>query len=128
VELVQGAPAFPVTDLATARADCPFADPPFQDCLRELRMRACQVGADTIYGVTESLASSASGVITATLAVRNQSAAKVAAAGCTPICSPGFDCQAGQCVPLCNPTCAPNEMCNRQRTCEPKAPAGAAHP
>ena len=62
--------------------------------------------------------------ITATLAHRtNEPAHPTAASVCSPICSPGFDCQAGRCVPLCNPPCETGEVCNRKRTCEPVAAA-----
>jgi hypothetical protein len=40
---------------------------------------------------------------------------------CAPICSPGFACESGQCIPQCNPACEPTEVCNRHRTCEPAA-------
>jgi hypothetical protein len=42
-----------------------------------------------------------------------------AAEACTPICSPGFACVRHQCIPECNPACAPTEICNGHRTCEP---------
>ncbi len=121
VQFIEGAPASPVVDLASAQADCP--DTSRLGCMNELRARACQVGADTIYGVSQSLTVGGQvGQMRATLAWQGQPAPAGAAAAvtCTPICSPGFDCQAGKCIPLCNPACDPTEICNRHRTCEPK--------
>lgn len=123
-DVVRDRPSFAVVDLAVARAHCPFEEPPYRGCLEELRTRACQVGADVIYGLTETLSVPGNGgQVNATLALRSGSAP--ASDACTPICSPGFDCQAGRCIPLCNPACAPTETCNIHRTCEP-APAAAA--
>jgi hypothetical protein len=44
------------------------------------------------------------------------------AAECTPICSPGYACEAGVCRPLCNPACAADQICRSDRVCVP-APA-----
>ena len=71
--------------------------------------------------------------IDATFFVKGVAAPEVPAGGaanaCQPICSPGFACQGGQCIPQCNPPCAEGEICNRQRVCEPtggKPPGPAA--
>jgi hypothetical protein len=37
--------------------------------------------------------------------------------GCNPICSPGFACVSGACVPQCNPACTPGQKCGQDRTC-----------
>jgi len=127
VEIVRDRPSFLVVDLASARARCPFEEPPYAGCLEELRTRACAVGADTLYGITETLTAKGNGgQMQATLALRSQSiAAPVPAEGCTPICSPGFDFQAHRCIPLCNPACLLTEICNSHRVCEPKEPPAA---
>jgi len=39
------------------------------------------------------------------------------ASSCEPPCSPGYSCQAGQCIPVCNPPCDPGETCNSKRVC-----------
>jgi hypothetical protein len=39
------------------------------------------------------------------------------AAACSPLCSPGYDCQGGACVPACNPACGAGEVCSADRTC-----------
>jgi hypothetical protein len=44
--------------------------------------------------------------------------------GCSPPCSPGYACQASQCIALCNPPCSPGYACANDRTCKP-APADA---
>jgi hypothetical protein len=46
--------------------------------------------------------------------------------GCEPICSPGFACQKGICVPQCNPACGPEETCGRDRLCHAASAAAAA--
>jgi hypothetical protein len=38
---------------------------------------------------------------------------------CQPICSPGFACNAGTCVPQCNPACGGDETCGNDRLCHP---------
>jgi len=53
------------------------------------------------------------------------SAAPVATslADCTPICSPGYACEAGVCRPLCNPACAVDQICRADRVCVPATPS-----
>ena len=125
-------PAFPIVDMATARAEC-HAIMGRIACIDELRRQACAVGADVVYGFSESVDDSTT-FISATLAYRVPSvrqaappaAATPAPGDCEPPCSPGFACQAGTCIPQCNPTCDTGEVCNRHRSCEPAA--SAAHP
>jgi hypothetical protein len=119
-------------DLASVRASCEnFVGR--SACVDQLRMQACAVGGDTVYGFSEGLEAGGWMFISATVAVRGEapptnSGAGIAAPvdgavdpGCAPICSPGFACKARQCVPECNPACQPSEICNRHRTCEPAA-------
>jgi hypothetical protein len=125
-------PDFPVVDVASARAWCHFDR---ADCIDELRKRACATGADVVYSFSESVGQENS-FISATLAYRDTSraqhapaAARAAAPGdCTPICSPGFACRAGACIPQCNPPCEAGEVCNRHRTCEPATAAAGPPP
>jgi hypothetical protein len=42
-----------------------------------------------------------------------------AADSCSPICSPGFSCNAGICIPQCNPACTEAETCGNDRLCHP---------
>jgi hypothetical protein len=126
VEIVRGTPAWPVVDLASARVKCIETGP--DDCLAGLRAQACAAGGDTVYGLAQSTEQHVTSM-TARLALRSPSGppapdatGRDAGAGaCTPICSPGFDCQGGRCIPLCNPSCGPSEICNVHRTCEPAA-------
>ena len=130
-------PSYPAVDLASVRATCDNVVGR-DACIGQLRMQACAVGGDTVYGFSEGVNPVGGGtVISATVALRSEappagSSAGTAAgtddaagAGCTPICSPGFACRAGQCTPQCNPACEPTEICNRHRTCEPAAAAPA---
>jgi hypothetical protein len=132
-------PSYPSVDLGLVRAVCNRALGRTA-CVDKLRIQACAAGGDTAYGFKEGINPDGAGMfISATVALRNRAgapppsagAATVApivdapAAGCLPICSPGFACQAGQCIPECNPACESTEICNRHRICEP-APAAPA--
>ncbi|HEY7372685.1 MAG TPA: hypothetical protein VIF57_11035 [Polyangia bacterium] len=123
-------PPYPVVQVASARAKCHFTAGR-NACLDELRKQACAAGADTVFAFQEGLWGEYT-VIAATLAARSgerparsapakQPAAGAAAeeGGCSPICSPGFACQAGACVPQCNPPCEAGTVCSRKRVCEP---------
>jgi hypothetical protein len=129
-------PSYPVVDLASVRAVCNRALGR-APCLDKLRLQTCAAGGDTAYGFKEGINPDGAGMfISATVALRNDlppsspravTAAPAAIApvadapdaSCVPICSPGFSCQAGQCIPQCNPACEATEICNRHRTCEP---------
>ena len=49
-------------------------------------------------------------------------ATKATDPGCAPICSPGYECEAGVCRPQCNPACGEGQVCRNDRICVP-APA-----
>jgi hypothetical protein len=127
-QVVPGTPDGAFIHLGSARARC--LESARGDCLEELRRQACAVGGDIVYGLSESVDQHIT-YMAAILALRGQSGTGAAAprgdaaapAACTPICSPGFDCQGGRCIPLCNPVCPPSEICNMHRSCEPAAPA-----
>jgi hypothetical protein len=36
---------------------------------------------------------------------------------CNPVCSPGYTCRNGGCVPTCNPPCPADQVCGADRTC-----------
>jgi len=125
VDIFPGAAPAPMVDLVWASARC--LETKRSDCLEQLRRQTCAAGGDTVYALSES-ADQHITYITATLALRSRPVASpsgpsdaAASGGCSPICSPGFDCQAGRCVPLCNPPCDATEVCNKHRTCEPRA-------
>lgn len=119
-------PPYPHENVASVRIECdPFIGRP--PCVDALKEKACAAGADTIHGFQEGN-SGGHMFIAATLANRtNGPTSSAGTSACSPICSPGFDCQAGRCVPVCNPPCETGEVCNRKRTCE-RAPAAAANP
>ena len=48
--------------------------------------------------------------------------ASAMAPDCTPPCSPGYACEAGVCLALCNPACRADQVCRSDRVCVP-APA-----
>jgi len=115
-------PPYPHENSASVRVAC---DPDIgrTPCVDALKEKACEAGADTIYGFQEGNSGSWR-FIAATLANRTNGQTPAAGtSGCAPICSPGFDCQAGRCIPVCNPPCETGEVCNRARTCEPAAAA-----
>lgn len=120
-------PPYPFTPIAKARTEC---DPVRRNsCVEQLRSEACRAGADAVVGFKESteewmLHIDATFVVKGPAAMDAQAPAAPAATGvCDPICSPGFACQSGQCIPQCNPPCQTGEVCNRKRTCEPAAAA-----
>jgi len=128
------APPYPVVELATARAGCD-ALAGRHACIEALMRDACHVGADTLFGFSETVRGDYT-YLSATLAAQDAAVthrpiqdapapkaggAAVAAdggGGCDPICSPGFACRGGACVPQCNPPCEAGEICNRKRVCE----------
>ena len=131
-------PPYAFTPIAKVRTEC---DPVRrQMCIDQLRREACRAGADAVIGFKESMdQDSVSMFIDATFVVKGTGAAEAPAApaaaapapgGCDPICSPGFACQGGTCVPQCNPPCEAGEICSRKRVCEPAdqptAPAAPA--
>jgi hypothetical protein len=131
-------PPYPVVDIASGRAMCEVLSGRTA-CMEELRQAACRAGAHAMYGFAETVRADFN-YISATFGVhdaivthrpiRDAPVKPQAAAAsdddddqaCDPICSPGFACQAGQCVPQCNPPCQAGEVCSRKRACEP-APA-----
>jgi hypothetical protein len=130
-------PPYPVMDIASGRAMCQVLSGRTA-CMEELRKAACRVGAHALYGFSEAVradfnyVSATFGVHDAIVThrpirdapVRTQAAAEADDDDrvCDPICSPGFACVAGACVPQCNPACVAGEICSRKRVCEP-APA-----
>ena len=125
--------SYPSVDLTSVRVVCNRALGRTA-CLDKLRVQTCAAGGDTAYGFKEGINPDGAGMfISATVAVRGDAPAprpnavtaapaeEVSGAACAPICSPGFACASGQCIPQCNPACEATEICNRHRTCEPAA-------
>ena len=113
---------YPTTPIARVRTEC---DPVRRNvCTEQLRAAACAAGADAIVGTKESMFEysmfvDATFVAKGALATTAPPPSRVTTVGCEPICSPGFACEEGRCIPLCNPPCEAGQICNRQRTCEP---------
>ena len=88
----------------------------FADVVRD---RVCAAGGDTL--VTEV---NGFGMITRGIVLRRTAPAApppVPGGSCEPLCSPGFLCQAGTCIPQCNPSCADGQTCGNDRLCHPGA-------
>jgi hypothetical protein len=120
-----GQPPYPYTPIAKVRIEC---DPVRRNtCQDQLRAEACRAGADAVVGFKESV-EELTMFVEATLVAKAPAAPERPAVGpgaaCDPICSPGFACRDGQCIPQCNPPCEAGEICTRKRVCEP-APAAA---
>ena len=114
-------PAYGYEEIASVRAECDRVVGR-DACVIELRRRACAAGADTVFGFSEGNVGAGAYFIAATVAVRSDAESPSAAAdACVPICSPGFTCQVGKCIPQCNPACEAGEICNRKRLCESAA-------
>jgi len=119
-------PPYPFTPIAKVRTGC---DPVRRNtCVEQLRAEACRAGADAVVGFKEEMVELTT-YIDATFVVKGPAPRDVAAGACDPICSPGFACQSGQCVPQCNPACQTGEICSRKRVCEPNVgPSPVATP
>jgi hypothetical protein len=127
-------PPFPVVDIASGRAMCQVLSGRTA-CMEELRKAACRVGAHAMYGFSEAIRADYN-YVSATFGLHDaivthrpirdapvKTQAAAAAEGsepaCDPICSPGFVCREGECLPQCNPPCESGEICSRKRVCEP---------
>lgn len=111
-------------DIARAKTECPDHLDNEELCLDSVRRKACLAGADVVYGIAETREGGV-GYLNATFArnlpgpIDNPISGGPAELACDPICSPGFVCERGTCLPQCNPKCAADEICTRQRLCAP---------
>ncbi len=109
-------------DIARAKTECPDHMASEELCLDSMRRRACLAGADIVYGISETREGGVS-YLNATFArglpgpIGDAVSGGPAEIACNPICSPGFVCETGTCLPQCNPKCAADEICTRQRFC-----------
>ena len=128
-------------DIASGRAMCQVLSGRTA-CMEELRKAACRVGAHAMYGFSEAVRADYN-YVSATFGLHDaivthrpirdapvKTQAAAAAEGsepaCDPICSPGFVCREGECLPQCNPPCESGEVCSRKRVCEHGAGRGFA--
>jgi|SRR5687768_10438353 len=130
-------PGYPWKDIASVEAQC-YGNAR-QKCIDELQEQTCKLGGDTLYAFKDGMKGEYT-VVIATVAIREPGElvktggvppASPPADGCSPPCSPGYQCQDAQCVALCNPPCSPGYVCNPQRICEAAAavtPAPAPTP
>jgi hypothetical protein len=125
MQMIFGPLPYPHQDLAWARTECPYHVDDEELCFDSIRGKACLVGADTVYGIAETRAGGVS-YLNSTFARilpgpigRAAAGPPVARLACDPICSPGFACAEGRCVPQCNPMCAVDEICTPERLCAP---------
>ena len=111
-------------DIARARTECPDHMDNEELCFDSMRRKACVAGADIIYGIAETREGGVA-YLNATFArslpvpIGGAMSGGPAELACDPICSPGFVCERGTCLPQCNPKCASDEICTRQRLCAP---------
>jgi hypothetical protein len=124
MQMTFGPLPYPHQDLARAKTECPDHAADEELCFDSMRREACLVGADTVYGIAETREGGV-GYLNATFArlspgpIDRATSGAPAQLACDPICSPGFACERGTCLPRCNPTCATDEICTRQRLCAP---------
>jgi hypothetical protein len=111
-------------DIARAKTECPDHLDDEEVCFDSMRRKACLAGADVVYGIAETREGGVD-YLNATFArslpgpIDDAISRRPAELACDPICSPGFVCQRGTCLPQCNPKCAADEICTRQRLCAP---------
>lgn len=124
MQMMFGPLPYPHQDIARAKTQCPDHMADEELCFEDMRRQACLVGADTVYGIAESRDGEVS-YLTATFArglpgpIGGAASSAPAELACDPMCSPGFACRRATCVPQCNPACAADQTCTRQRLCAP---------
>jgi hypothetical protein len=127
MQMVFGPLPYPHQDIARAKTECPDHADNDELCFDSMRRKACLAGADIVYGITETREGEV-GYLNATFARSlpgpsgDAISSGPAELACDPICSPGFVCERGTCLPQCNPKCAADEICTRQRLCAPTQP------
>jgi hypothetical protein len=127
LEVLTGSqPDIPVESIATVDVRCSTTER--GECFTELRREACKAGGEVVFAVAERGVGREL-IVTATIG-RHTSAAMgppkptVGAPAqwqddCDPVCSPGFGCEKGVCVPKCNPACTDGMKCGQDRLCHP---------
>jgi hypothetical protein len=115
-------PDYKTTNIATVQTECQMYGR--ATCLEQLKHDTCKLGGDTVYAINERKGATGNILMAATIALRSEGPApQLAAATCSPPCSPGYLCQGTTCMALCNPACVAGTHCADDRTCQPDAPA-----
>jgi hypothetical protein len=127
MQMVFGPLPYPHQDIARAKTECPDHADNEELCFDSMRRKACLAGADIVYGIAERREGGVD-YLSATFGrslpvpIGDAISGGPAELACDPICSPGFVCERGTCRPQCNPKCAADEICTRQRLCAPTKP------
>jgi hypothetical protein len=110
-------PPYEYVDIASVKARCRYSTDPIA-CEDELRVKACALGGDTVYGFARA-ATRDHTLVSATVAYRRKGGADGAAkpAPCTPACGGGQKCEEGECVPACSPICGAPPACAAGKNC-----------
>jgi hypothetical protein len=119
------APTYEYVDIARVETRCRYSTDQV-GCSDELRVRACALGGDTVYGFARA-ATRDHTLVSAHVAYRRRGADVAAGAAlCAPACGPGQKCEEGECVPACSPHCTQAQICRAQGTCGGPAAEPAA--
>ncbi len=119
VRLVASDPGQEYEEIGTLSVDgepSAFRDP--NAFLREAREQICRAGGELVVTQVNGFGSIVRGVV-----FRRTAELVEADEPCDPICSPGFACTSGKCVPQCNPACDAHEVCGSDRLCHAHADA-----
>lgn len=81
--------------------------------------RICAAGGDTLITEVNGFGVIARGIVLRRVATAAPAAVPIPAGACEPLCSPGFLCTQGKCIPQCNPACTADQACGNDRLCHP---------
>jgi hypothetical protein len=109
-------PTYEYADIASVQARCRYSTDRI-GCIDQLRVKACSLGGDTVYGFARA-ATREHTLVSARVAYRRGgSNVPAGAAPCAPACGPSLRCEDGECVPTCSPNCSQSQICQARRTC-----------
>lgn len=131
-------PGYEEIGIITIEGDRSYGWGSYQDAnefVEQVRPELCAAGADVVITEVNGAGVVARGIVLvrgsgagAAVPEAEPEPAPATASECTPICSPGFECSAGTCIPLCNPACAPTDACGMDRLCHPRVEAAPPPP
>jgi hypothetical protein len=110
-------PPYEYVDIASVKARCRYSTDRI-GCEDELRVKACALGGDTVYGFARA-ATRDHTLVSAKVAYRRKRGPDVEAgrASCAPACGAGQKCEDGECVPACSPNCGAPTLCAAGQSC-----------